>query len=76
MIQFYKIETKMFRDRIQHNNSTMMNEMDDEELYSVMSGVAVAILAAVEEDVERKAEEAKANAAAELAKILKELDGL
>ena len=66
----------MFRDRIQHNNSTMMNEMDDEELYSVMSGVAVAILAAVEEDVERKAEEAKANAAAELAKILKELDGL
>ena len=72
MIQFYdKIETKVFRDRIQHN-STMMNEMDDEELYSVMSGVAVAILAAAE-DIEREAEEAKA---AELAKILKELDGL
>ena len=54
----------------------MMNELNDDELYSVMSGVAAAILAAAEQDTEREVEEAKANASAELAKILKELEGL
>jgi hypothetical protein len=70
---FKKLKRKGFI--VEYNTKfKMMN--DDEELYSVMSGVAAAILAAAEQDAEREAEEAKANAAAELAKILKELDGL